>query len=97
MDGPDQPAELYLRHDVLNALKSLIGAGAIVEKQQDPGEHLDNEQKKRDAAQEIPVGPAMDRNCFLAQGSKQFIPAKAFVEPVAKVAEETHVRIPAGV
>src|SRR6476646_1051204 len=68
MNGTNQPAELYLRHDVLDTLKRLISAG------------------------EIPVRQAMDRNGFLAQGSKQFVPAKAVVEPVAYFTEESHVQ-----
>src|SRR5438270_13845340 len=97
MDRANQPAELYLRHDVLDALKCLILSGTVVEKQQNSGQHLDNEQEQRDAAEEIPVRPAMDRNRFLAQGSKQFVPAEALVEPVVHFAKEAHARIPAGV
>ena len=42
-----QPAELYLGHDELDALVRLLGAGPIVEQEEDPGTDLDGEEEER--------------------------------------------------
>ena len=81
MDGSNKPAKLHPGHDVLHALKCLVGAGAVIQQQQDAGEHLDHEQEQRDAAEEVPVGEAVRGNGLVAQRSNELFEMKPFVEP----------------
>ena len=65
MDGTNQPAKLHLGHDVLHAFEGLVGARTVIQEQQDPGHHLDDEQEERDAPEEVPIGEPMEGNSFL--------------------------------
>src|ERR1019366_8550976 len=55
VDRSNQPAILHLGHDVLHASERFIGSGPIAKKQQDPSQHLDDEQEERDTAKEVPI------------------------------------------
>src|ERR1022692_2338906 len=65
VDRPNQPAKLHLGHDELHALEGLVGTRTVIQEQQDPGQHLNHEEKKGDATEEIPVGELVERNSFL--------------------------------
>ena len=91
MDRPNQPAKLHPRHDVLHALEGLARPRPVVQKQQDPSHHLDDEQEEGDAPEEVPIGEPVERNSFLPQWGDQVIPAEPLVEPTAQVVEETHL------
>ena len=88
MDGAHEPAELHPRHDVLDALKSFIRAGAVIEEQQNTCADLDPKQEQCDAAKKIPMGEFVDRNCFLAQGCRERGPVKAHIQPLANTGQQ---------
>ncbi len=67
MDGTDQPSELDLRHDELNAFESAAGRRPVIHQQKDAGEYLDDEQEERHAAEVIPDGVAMERHPLVAE------------------------------
>src|SRR5581483_1689497 len=92
MNGTNQPTELNAGHDVLNALEGFAGAWTVVKKKQDAGAYLNAEEKKSDAAEEIPVGKLVKRNGFLFERLRQLLQAKPLVEPAAYVSEDTHFR-----
>ncbi len=81
VDGTNEPAELHPGHDVLHAFEGFIGAGAVIQQQQDAGEHLNDEEEQRDAAEEIPVRKAMGWNGLMAQRLDETVKMKPFVEP----------------
>src|SRR5574337_528190 len=62
MDRANKPTELDFGHDKLNTLVRLFAAGPVVEGQQDPGSHLNPEEKERHPAEVIPDGMAMNRD-----------------------------------
>jgi hypothetical protein len=92
MDGSNEPSELHARHDVLHALESFIGAGPVVQKQQQPRANLDPEEKKRDAAQEVPIGELVNGNGFVTQGFGEFCPIEARIDPAADMRDDLHLR-----
>ena len=81
MDGANQPAKLHAGHDVLDALVSLVGARPVIQQQQDAGEHLDDEEEERDAAEKIPVGEAMRGDGLMLERGDQPFQIKPFIEP----------------
>ena len=46
MDRANQPAELHLRHDELNALERELLAPLVVEEKQNAGDHLNDEEEQ---------------------------------------------------
>src|ERR1017187_8148960 len=86
VDRPNQPAKLHLGHDELHTLEGFVRSGPVVQKQQDPGQYLDDEQEESDTPEEVPIGEPVERNSFLPQGGDQVIPAEPLVQPVAHVA-----------
>ncbi len=87
VDGANQPAKLHPGHDVLHALEGFVRSGPVVQKQQNPGQHLDDEQEESDAAKEVPIGEPVQRNGFLPQAGRLGHPRpKPFVQPIAQVA-----------
>src|ERR1035441_3851280 len=81
MDGTNQPAIAHLSHDVLHALEGVIGAGMVIQEKQNAGNHLDPEEKKGDAAEEIPVRQAVNRDSLVAQRGNQVVQMESFVKP----------------
>ena len=77
VNGTNQPAKLHPGHDVLHALEGFVGAGAVIQQQQDAGEHLDHEEEKRDAAEEVPVGEAMRGNGLVAERGNEAVQMQA--------------------
>jgi hypothetical protein len=89
VDGANQPAKLHPGHDVLHALEGLVGAGTVIEEQQDPGQHLDHEEKKGDASEEIPVREAMAGDGLVAKRGDQVVQIKSFIKPANRTAAIT--------
>src|SRR5262249_51457090 len=88
MDGADQPAELDLRHEEAHALVRFVGAGAVVEEQQDAGRHLHAEQEQRHPAPVVPEGMPMDGHFLVLGELAQRRKPEALVEPLAESAHE---------
>ena len=82
VDGADKPTELHAGHDEADAVESLGDGGAVVEQQQQPGEHLDAEEEQRDAAEVVPGGSGMERDHFVVQHVARHAQAEPFVEPI---------------
>lgn len=95
MDRANEPSEMHTRHDVLHAFERLIGAWPVIQKKEKPGAHLDPEKKKRDAAEEIPVGELVNGNRFVAQRFRQFRPVETLIDPSMDLREELHLNPPA--
>src|ERR1035437_6258390 len=81
MDGADQPAIAHLGHDVLHTLEGLVGAGVVIQEKQYAGNHLDPEEKKGDAAEEIPVRQAVNGDGLVAKWGDQVVQMKPFIKP----------------
>jgi len=81
MDGSYKPAKLNPGHDVLHALEGLVCARTVIQQQQYSGEHLDNEQKESDAAEEILIREAVRGNGLVAQWSNEPFEIKPVIEP----------------
>jgi hypothetical protein len=54
VDASDQPAESYLVHDVLDARVGMVWRRHVINRQEDPGENLEQKQKQAGASQRIP-------------------------------------------
>ena len=65
MDRTEEPAEIHLGHDRLDALECLIRRRFIIDGQEDSGRHLDGEQEQGHSAQEIKDRRAMDGDVFM--------------------------------
>ena len=78
--GADEPAEVHDVGDLADALEGL-GAGAVVDQQQDAGEDLDEEEEERDAAPVVPEGLGVDGDALVAGEGDDFGETEAFVEP----------------
>ena len=87
MDGTNQPAKLHPRHDVLHAFECFVGAGAVIQQQQNPGEDLDDEEKQRDAAEKVPVRQSMRGNCLVAERRNQSVQMQPLVKPAIERGE----------
>ena len=81
MNRADQPTELHLGHDELDRLESLAGAGTIIEQKQNPGAHLDREQKQRHAPEIIPKGVTVQRHLFLFGELGEVAQTNPLIEP----------------
>ena len=90
VDGTNQPAKLHAGHDVLHAFEGLVGAGTVIEQQQDAGEHLDHEEKERDAPEEVPVGQLVRGNGLMTEWGQDSVQIEAFIEPAKEGAEHGH-------
>ena len=82
VDVADQPAELHLRDDELDALVGFRRARAVVEQQQDAGGHLDGEQEQRHAAQVVPELLRVDRHALLGDEVADAAQVDPLVDPV---------------
>src|SRR5262245_43223118 len=81
MQPADQPAEVHLILDVVDAAPRRAFAGAVVEHQEDAGDDLDREYEGEGAAPDVaPLGAA--GNVFQEQGVANLAKARATVEPV---------------
>jgi hypothetical protein len=80
------PAELDLGHEEAHALVRFVGAGAVVEEQQDAGGDLDAEQEQRHPAPVVPERVAVDRDFLVLRERAQRRQAEALVEPLAEPA-----------
>ncbi len=85
VDVANQPAELHLRDDELDALVGFGGARPVVEQQQDAGEHLDAEQEQRHPAEVVPDFLRVDRHAFLGDE----VPHAAQIEPLVEPGDES--------
>src|SRR5262249_23700449 len=81
MQPADQPAEVHLILDVIDAAPRRAFAGAVVEHQEDAGDDLDREDEREGAAPYVaPLGAAGD--VLKEQGIANLAKARAMVEPV---------------
>jgi hypothetical protein len=62
----DEPAEVHHERDLADGLIG-IGAGPIVDQQQDAGEALDDKQEQRNAAPVVPEGLGVRGNCLVSR------------------------------
>src|SRR6185295_13533524 len=85
MHGSDQPAELHLGDDELDALKCGFGARPVVQQQKNAGADLHAEKKQGHAAEVIPDRVAMNRDFFLARELSYRADAQAIIEPKRQV------------
>ena len=69
VDAPDEPAELDVAGDGQHALVGAVGRGAVVQRQQRPGDHLDPEQEERDPAEV--EGLRVARDADVEQGADE--------------------------
>ena len=84
MDRADQPSERDLGGQKTNALVRCCFTGLVIHQQQQAGNHLDNEEEHRDAAQVIPTHPMRpDRHFLVAQELDQRRELVAAIEPAA--------------
>src|SRR5581483_1996495 len=90
MNGSNQPSKLHLRHDVLHALEGFVGAGTVVQKQEDSRAHLDSKEKQRDSAKEIPVAQFVDRDGLVTQRGEERFPPETFVQPAAETSQQDY-------
>jgi hypothetical protein len=81
VNGPDEPAEANLRYEVLNALKGVVGRGAVIKQQENSGEDLDDEQEQGHTPEVVPDRMAMDGNNLVAQELLNSSRAEPFVQP----------------
>src|SRR5262249_47501597 len=88
VDVANQPAELHLRDDELDALVRFGGARQIVEQEQDAGEDLDAEQKQRHPAEVVPDLLRVNRDALLGDE----VPDLGEIEPLVDPVDHAHVR-----
>ena len=82
VNRPDQPAELYLRHQKLYGLIGLAGAGAIIEQKKNAGGDLNHKEKQRHPAEIIPKRVPVHRHLFLLGEIFDILQPDSFIEPV---------------
>ena len=70
--------------------KASLAPGTVIQEQQDPGQHLDHEEKKGDASEEIPVGQAMSGDSLVAERGYEVVPIKSFIKPADEGGEQGH-------
>ena len=97
VNGPNQPPERNLGGQKTNALVRCRFTGLVIHQQQHSGNHLDNEEEHRDAAQVIPTHPMRtDGHFFMAQELNERRELIAAIEPAAQAStfsRAVHVRL----
>jgi hypothetical protein len=81
MDRADEPTKLHACHDKAHAVEGLGDGGAIVQEQQESGEHLNAEEEERDAAEVVPGSSGMQGDNLVVQQIARHAQAESFVEP----------------
>ena len=67
VDGANEPAEVDLRHDRANTLERLVGRGLVIQRQQNPGGHLDCKQKQGHPSQKVEERDPVDGDALLGR------------------------------
>ena len=62
-----------------------MAAGAVIEQQQNAGDHLDGEEKQRDAAEVVPHGGGMHGHGLVRQRFADGMQAEPFFEPARRL------------
>jgi hypothetical protein len=82
VDVPDEPPELHLRHDELDALVGLVGARPVVQQEHDAGRDLHADQEQRHAAHVVPDLVGVDRHALLGHEVADAAEIDPIVEPL---------------
>src|SRR5687768_11219589 len=81
MERSDEPTEMDLGHDELNALKGGFRRGAVIEKKEDAGDDLNRKQEQRHAAEVIPNGVPVNGNRLFANQFLQRCATDSLIQP----------------
>src|SRR5947207_1722115 len=81
MNRANQPAEFHFSDNELDALEGVLGAGTIIEKEQDSGCDLDGEEKERHPAKVVPDRLAVDWDFLLFGHGGERANRKTLVKP----------------
>src|SRR5947207_13434679 len=82
MNRANQPAEFHFSDNELNALEGVLGAGTIIEQQQDSGCDLDGEEKERHPAKVVPDRLAVDWDFLFLGHGRERADRETLVKPV---------------
>ena len=85
VDRTEEPAEIHLGHDRLDALEGLIRRRFIVKSQKDARHYLYGEQEQGHSAQEIENRRAMDGNVLMGGQRRGCIEPQALEEKVLEL------------
>src|SRR5437762_11098908 len=84
MNRANQPAEFHFSDNELNALEGVLGAGTIIEQQQDSGCDLDGEEKERHPAKVVPDRLAVDWDFLFLGHGRERADRETLVKPVCQ-------------
>src|SRR6516162_2727535 len=79
--GPDEPSELHLRHDELNAFECRFGGRPVIKKKQNSCDDLNGEKKQGHSAEVIPDRVPVNGNRLLVNQFPQRCGADSFIQP----------------